>query len=86
MLLYLGDYERSKYYGERSFTEAVAVEDPIWQLNAKVLVAHSQTKLRQYREAEKSFEEALTLAKDQSKQIKIKWNLIDSFQKLFKSL
>lgn len=43
------------------------MNDPIWQLNAKVLVAHSQTKLRQYREAEQTFEEALVLAKDQRK-------------------
>ncbi|CAF5213491.1 unnamed protein product, partial [Rotaria magnacalcarata] len=62
----LGDYERSKLYGERSFTEAVAVNDTVWQLNAKVLVAHSQTKLRQYREAEQTFVEALALAKDQN--------------------
>jgi hypothetical protein len=62
-----GDYERSKNYGERSFTEAVEVNDPVWQLNAKVLVAHSQTKLRQYREAEQTFDEALVLAKDQRK-------------------
>ncbi|CAF1384950.1 unnamed protein product [Adineta steineri] len=61
----LGDYERSKRYGERSYVEAVAVNDPVWQLNAKVLVAHSQAKLRQYREAEQTFEEALTLARDQ---------------------
>ncbi|CAF1646302.1 unnamed protein product, partial [Didymodactylos carnosus] len=61
----LGDYERSQAYGNRSFTEAVEVSDPVWQLNAKVLVAHSQTKLRQYREAEKTFDEALVLAKDQ---------------------
>lgn len=62
-----GDYERSKRYGERSYTEAVDVDDPVWQLNAKVLVAHSQTKLRQYREAEQTFDEALVLAKDQRK-------------------
>ncbi|CAF0762513.1 unnamed protein product [Rotaria sp. Silwood1] len=62
----LGDFERSKRYGERSFTEAVAVNDAVWQLNAKVLVAHSQTKLRQYREAEQTFDEALSLAKDQN--------------------
>ncbi|CAF3582320.1 unnamed protein product [Rotaria sordida] len=62
----LGDFERSKRYGERSFTEAVAVNDAVWQLNAKVLVSHSQTKLRQYREAEQTFDEALTLAKDQN--------------------
>lgn len=61
----LGDYERSKRYGERSFHEAVDVGDPVWQLNAKVLVAHSQAKLRQYREAAQTFEEALALAKDQ---------------------
>jgi hypothetical protein len=36
-------------------------------LNAKVLVAHSETKLRQYREAEQTFDEALVLAKDQRK-------------------
>ncbi|CAF2535221.1 unnamed protein product [Rotaria sp. Silwood2] len=62
----LGDFERSKRYGERSFTEAVAVNDAVWQLNAKVLAAHSQTKLRQYREAEQTFDEALSLAKDQN--------------------
>ncbi|CAF1123841.1 unnamed protein product [Adineta ricciae] len=61
----LGDYERAKRYGERSYVEAVAANDPIWQLNAKVLVAHSETKLRQYRDAEKTFEEALELARDQ---------------------
>ncbi|UJR35342.1 hypothetical protein I4U23_028101 [Adineta vaga] len=61
----LGDYERAKRYGERSYVEAVAVNDPVWQLNAKVLVAHSQAKLRQYREAEQTFEEALALARDQ---------------------
>ena len=63
----LGDYERAKRYGERSFHEAVDVGDPVWQLNAKVLVAHSQAKLRQYREAEQTFDEALVLAKDQRK-------------------
>jgi tetratricopeptide (TPR) repeat protein len=63
----LGDYERSKRYGERSYTEAVDVSDPVWQLNAKVLVAHSQTKLREYRDAEQTFDEALVLAKDQRK-------------------
>ena len=47
--------------------EAVAVKDFVWQLNAKVLVAHSQTRLREYREAEKTFDEAFNLAKDQSK-------------------
>ena len=66
---HVGDFERSKRYGERSYTEAVEVNDPIWQLNAKVLVAHSQTKLRQYREAEQTFDEALILAKDQRKSI-----------------
>jgi hypothetical protein len=45
----------------------VEVNDPVWQLNAKVLVAHSQTKLREYREAEQTFDEALVLAKDQRK-------------------
>lgn len=65
--LFAGDYERSKRYGERSFSEAIAVSDTVWQLNAKVLVAHSQTKLREYREAEQTFDEALTLAKDQSR-------------------
>ena len=43
------------------------MKDPIWQLNAKVLVAHSETKLRQYRDAERTFDEALVLAKDQRK-------------------
>lgn len=62
-----GDYERAQKYGERSYAAAVEVNDPIWQLNAKVLVAHSQTKLRQYREAEQTFEEALVLARDQRK-------------------
>jgi hypothetical protein len=65
--LCLGDYERARRYGERSFNEAVDVNDPVWQLNAKVLVAHSQTKLREYREAEQTFDEALVLAKDQRK-------------------
>ncbi len=67
MFFFIGDYERSKRYGERSYIEAVEVKDPIWQLNAKVLVAHSETKLRQYREAERTFDEALVLAKDQRK-------------------
>ncbi len=43
------------------------VNDPVWQLNAKVLVAHSQTKLREDREAEQTFDEALVLAKNQRK-------------------
>ena len=64
---YLGDYEKSRRYGERSYAEAVSANDPVWQLNAKVLIAHSQSKLRQYREAEQTFNEALTLAKDQSR-------------------
>lgn len=64
---YSGDYDKSKRYGERSYAEAVSANDPVWQLNAKVLIAHSQTKLRNYREAETTFNEALTLAKDQSK-------------------
>jgi hypothetical protein len=49
-------------------------------LNAKVLVAHSETKLRQYREAEQTFDEALVLAKDQRKFISNSFcffNLID---------
>ena len=60
-----GDYERSKRYGERSYAEAVAAKDPVWPLNAKVLIAHSQAKLRQYRQAEDTFKEALELAQNQ---------------------
>jgi hypothetical protein len=52
------------------------VKDPIWQLNAKVLVAHSETKLRQYRDAERTFDEALVLAKDQRKFISNSQNFI----------
>ena len=62
-----GDYERSKRYGERSYVEAVAANDPVWPLNAKVLIAHSQAKLRQYRQAEGTFKEALELAQNQRK-------------------
>lgn len=66
-MLSLGDYEKAKRYGERSHAEALSADDAVWQLNAKVLIAHSQTKLRQYREAEQTFNEALTLAREQSK-------------------
>lgn len=63
----VGDYEKAKRHGEQSLQEAIDASDAVWQLNAKVLIAHSQTKLRQYRDAEQTFSEALTLARDQSK-------------------
>ncbi len=58
-------------------------------MNAKVLVAHSETKLRQYREAEQTFDEALVLAKDQRKFISNSFcffNLIDWNKFLKKSI
>ncbi|XP_071967781.1 outer dynein arm-docking complex subunit 4 [Engystomops pustulosus] len=55
--------EEAKGYGERSLQEAEEAGDVEWQLNASVLVAQAQVKLKDYQSAVISFEKALEKAR-----------------------
>ncbi|KAM8945602.1 outer dynein arm-docking complex subunit 4 [Pelodytes ibericus] len=53
----------AKDYGEKSQVAAEEAEDTEWQLNASVLVAQAQVKLKDFRSAVTNFEKALERAK-----------------------
>ncbi len=40
--LELGNYEKAKEYGEKSLASAQEADDPVWQLNATVLIAQAE--------------------------------------------
>ncbi|XP_012933135.1 tetratricopeptide repeat protein 25 isoform X2 [Heterocephalus glaber] len=54
---------QAQYYGERSLQYAEEEGDIEWQLNASVLVAQAQVKLRDFQSAVNNFEKALERAK-----------------------
>ncbi|XP_063107633.1 outer dynein arm-docking complex subunit 4 isoform X2 [Cavia porcellus] len=54
---------QAQYYGERSLQFAEEEGDIEWQLNASVLVAQAQVKLRDFESAVNNFEKALERAK-----------------------
>ncbi len=43
--LELGNYEKAKEYGEKSLASAQEADDPVWQLNATVLIAQAEGRL-----------------------------------------
>jgi len=57
---------KAKEYGEKSLEEAKKAGDEVWQLNASVLIAQSQTKLGEFGEAIESFRSALDMARLQN--------------------
>ncbi|XP_040291742.1 outer dynein arm-docking complex subunit 4 isoform X1 [Bufo bufo] len=56
-------FEEARDYGVRSQQEAEEAEDVEWQLNASVLVAQAQVKLKDYQSAVINFEKALEKAR-----------------------
>ncbi|CAM9848499.1 outer dynein arm-docking complex subunit 4 [Lampetra fluviatilis] len=65
--LELSHFREARGHGHTALTAARASDDDEWQLNAFVLVAQAQMKLRDYKSAVKYFEDALdkaTLVKD----------------------
>jgi tetratricopeptide (TPR) repeat protein len=61
--LELGNASKALEFGEQSMEAATDACDHTWQLNASVLLAQANVKLRQYEEAVDCFERALDLAK-----------------------
>ncbi|KFV19848.1 Tetratricopeptide repeat protein 25, partial [Tauraco erythrolophus] len=61
--LELNKAEAAQSYGERSLQSAAEEGDVEWQLQATVLVAQAQVKLKDYRSAIENFEKALEKAK-----------------------
>ncbi|KAM6174657.1 outer dynein arm-docking complex subunit 4 [Erethizon dorsatum] len=61
--LELDQAQQAQYYGERSLQFAEEEGDIEWQLNASILVAQAQVKLRDFESAVNNFEKALERAK-----------------------
>lgn len=63
--LELNKFEKARSYGEKSLTAAEEAEDPMWQLQATVLIAQSEVKLGDLSGALATFETSLDLARTQ---------------------
>ncbi|XP_053309549.1 outer dynein arm-docking complex subunit 4 [Spea bombifrons] len=79
----------AKEYGEKSLLAAEEAEDVEWQLNASVLVAQAQVKLKDYQSSVSSFEKALERAKrlhNEDAEVAILNALEDANRKLLEQL
>ncbi len=63
--LELENFKESRSFGERSIVAAQEAQDDMWLLNATVLVAQAEVRLKDYEKALESFETALEMAKSQ---------------------
>ncbi|XP_021361943.1 tetratricopeptide repeat protein 25-like [Mizuhopecten yessoensis] len=63
--LEINKFEKARDYGEKSLTAAEEAEDPMWQLQATVLIAQSEVKLGDLSGALATFETSLDLARAQ---------------------
>jgi len=68
-LLEMSDLEGAEAKGKVALKNATQANDKAWQLNSKVLVAQAQLKSRKLSDAEKTFTEALALAKSQEDEV-----------------
>ncbi|XP_033733348.1 tetratricopeptide repeat protein 25-like [Pecten maximus] len=63
--LELNKFDKARNYGEKSLTAAEEADDPMWQLQATVLIAQSEVKLGDLSGALATFETSLDLARTQ---------------------
>ena len=63
--LELDNYTEALSFGEKSVSAAEEAKDGMWLLNATVLVAQAQVKLKDYSSAHEMFLKALDMSKSQ---------------------
>ncbi len=73
--LELENFKESRSFGERSIVAAQEAQDDMWLLNATVLVAQAEVRLKDYEKALESFETALEMAKSQGTHIIGRYNV-----------
>ena len=65
--LEIENFSEALLFGEKSVSAAEEAQDDMWRLNATVLIAQAQVKLKDLGSAHEMFNKALDMAKSQGK-------------------